>query len=91
MTNNTLQKKIIELKELKELKEELQKEIEVRENEIKDLMITLGTQEMKVGNFTVRYTAMTKNTFDSSTFKKMYAELYKQFLKPTNSRRFSII
>lgn len=90
MTKSKLQKKVKELKELKEMKEELQKEIEERENEIKALMSTLGTQEMKVGNYTVRYTAMTKNTFDTSAFKKMYYDLYQQFTRTTNLRRFSI-
>lgn len=91
MTNNTLHKKVIELKELKEMKEELQKEIETREKEIKALMTTLGTQEMKVGNYTVRYTPTLRSSFDTSAFKEMYSDLYKQFVRTTSLRRFSII
>ena len=38
----------------------------------------------------VRYTSVISNRFDSTTFKKLYADLYKDFTKAVSSRRFSV-
>ena len=38
----------------------------------------------------LRYTSVVSNRFDSATFKRLYADLYKDFTKPVSSRRFSV-
>ena len=62
---------------------------EIRE-EIKAEMIRRDTEELIAGAYIVRYTSVISNRFDSTTFKKLYSDLYKDFTKPVSSRRFSI-
>ena len=38
----------------------------------------------------VRFTNVISNRFDSTTFKRLYADLYKDFTKPVSCRRFSV-
>ena len=57
---------------------------------IKEEMVRQGTEELTAGAYIVRYTNIISNRFDSTTFKRLYGELYKDFTKPVSSRRFSI-
>ena len=58
--------------------------------EIKAEMLRLDTEELAAGAYIVRYTNVISNCFDSTTFKKLYADLYKDFTKPVSSRRFTV-
>lgn len=40
--------------------------------------------------YIVRFTNVISNRFDSTTFKRLYADLYKDFTKPVSSRRFTV-
>ena len=57
---------------------------------IKDEMLRLNTEELAAGAYIIRYTSVISNRFDSTTFKRLYADLYKDFTKPVSSRRFSV-
>jgi len=57
---------------------------------IKDEMLRLNTEELTAGAYIIRYTSVISNRFDSTTFKRLYADLYKDFTKPVSSRRFSV-
>ncbi len=76
----TLEAKIIEL-------EEMRKEKEAR---IKKVLDEANVEEMQIGAFTVRFTNVVRNNFNTSDFKKKYLELYNAFIKQTNYRKFSI-
>ena len=56
---------------------------------LKEEMLRLDTEELNAGAYIVRYTSVISNRFDSTTFKKLYADLYKDFTKAVSSRRFS--
>lgn len=71
------------LEEMKELKEE-------KEAEIKKLLDNAGLEELQVGAFTIRFTNVVRNNFNTSAFKKKYLELYNAFIKQTNYRKFTI-
>lgn len=58
--------------------------------ELKGEMLRLGAEELTAGAYIVRYTSVISNRFDSTTFKRLYADLYKDFTKPISSRRFSV-
>ena len=75
-----LEAKINELDELKKEKEAL----------IKSVLDTAGVEEMKIGAFTVRFTNIVRNNFNTTAFKKKYLELYNAFIKQSNSRKFTI-
>ena len=57
---------------------------------IKEEMVERGTEELIAGSYIVRYTNVISNRFDSTGFKRLYADLYKDFTKPFSSRRFSV-
>lgn len=53
-------------------------------------MVRQNTEELSAGAYIVRYTSIISNRFDSTTFKRLYADLYKGFTKSVSSRRFSV-
>lgn len=53
------------LQELKELKEE-------KENLVKKVLDDAGIEELQVGAFTVRFTNVVRNGFNTSAFEKKY-------------------
>ena len=57
---------------------------------LKGEMLRLGAEELTAGAYIVRYTNVISNRFDSTTFKRLYADLYKDFTKPVSSRRFTV-
>lgn len=76
-----LEAKIAELDEMKKEKEAL----------IKSVLDEAGLEEMKIGAFTVRFTNIVRNNFNTTAFKKKYLELYNAFIKQSNYRKFSIV
>lgn len=77
----TLEAKIKELDELKKEKEAL----------VKSVLDEAGVEELKIGAFTVRFTNVVRNNFNTSAFKKKYLELYNAFIKQSNYRKFTIV
>ena len=57
---------------------------------IKAEMERQAVEEMICGQYIIRYTSVISNRFDSTTFKRLYADLYKDFTKPVSSRRFTV-
>lgn len=57
---------------------------------LKEEMIRRDAEELIAGEYILRYTPVISNRFDSANFKRLYAELYKDFTKPVSSRRFSV-
>lgn len=90
MSINEMESKIAKLQEWEILAEEAKAEAEALRDEIKAEMLTREAEEMEAGRYIVRWTAVLSNRFDTTTFKKEHAEMYKQYTKQTASRRFSI-
>lgn len=90
MSTNEMTAKVRELKELKAMADEIAAEITAIEDEIKAEMTARNTEEMTVDIFKIRWTHVTSSRLDSASFKKAMPELYGQFTKTTQSRRFSI-
>lgn len=82
--------KIEQLEELEALIEEAKAEAEALKNELKEEMIKRNTEELSVGKYIVRWTEIISNRFDSTAFKKMFPQVYKDFTKPSVSRRFTV-
>ena len=57
---------------------------------LKSEMLRLDTEELNAGAYILRYTNIISNRFDTTTFKRLYADLYKDFTKAVSSRRFSV-
>ena len=90
MSVNEITIKIEALRDLEELIEEAKTEAETLRDEIKAEMLSRNTEEMSVGQYIIRWTSILSNRFDTTGFKKMYGELYKEYTKQTASRRFTI-
>ena len=90
MTNNEMLAKVRELKELKAMADELAAEITAIEDTIKAEMLTQGVGEMQVDVFKVRYKTVISSRFDSKAFKATHADLYSQYTRQTESRRFTV-
>ena len=90
MSVNEMETKIARLQEWEAIAEEARAEAEALRDEIKAEMLSRDTEEMEAGRFIIRWTSVLSNRFDTTSFKKVYGDLYKAFTKQTNSRRFSI-
>lgn len=90
MSTNELTSKVRELKELKTMADELAAEITSIEDIIKAEMTARNTDEMQIDIFKIRWSKCTSNRFDSTSFKKAMPELYNQFTKQSEYRRFTV-
>ena len=90
MSTSEITSKVRELKELKAMLEEIEAEIDTIEDEIKAELPARNTEEMSVDVYKVRWTKVTSSRFDTSAFKKTHAELYNQYTKQTETRRFCV-
>ena len=90
MSRNEMISKIEQLKEWEAILEEAQSEVEALRDSIKAQMLEEDTEELAVGTYIIRWTSVLSNRFDSTAFKKEYADLYKTFTKQVASKRFSI-
>lgn len=90
MSTNELTTKIRELKELQVLIDEATAEADAIKDELKALMTTEGKEEMTIDVYKVRYTIVKGSRFDSAAFKNTHSDLYEQYSKPTETRRFSV-
>ena len=90
MTNKELLEKIEALNEWEAILEEAKKEADAIRDEIKADMEEKDLEEMNLGRYIVRWTPVLTNRFDTTSFKKIYGDLYKAFTKQVASRRFSI-
>lgn len=90
MSTKDLTEKVRSLKELEALITEAQAEAESIKDELKAEMISRNTEEMMVDVFKIRYKTVKSNRFDTTTFKSTHKELYNQYIKQTESRRFTV-
>jgi len=82
--------KIEEIKELEALIAEAEEEATALRDTIKAEMLLRDVQELEAGQYIVRWSTVISNRFDTTAFKKAYADLYKSFTKQSTSRRFCI-
>lgn len=90
MSRNELVAKIEALNEWEAVIEEAKAEAEAIRDSIKQEMMELDTEELTAGKNIVRWTSVLSNRFDTTSFKKVYGDLYKAFTKQSASRRFTI-
>lgn len=90
MSSHELTSKVRELKELKQMAEEIAAEITAIEDAIKAEMTARETEEMTVDVFKIRWKVVKSSRFDTAAFKKTHGDLYEQYSKTTETRRFSV-
>lgn len=90
MSTVEITSKIEALKDLESLIEEAKAEAEALRDEIKTEMLNRDTEELEAGQYIVRWTSVLTQRFDTTAFKKVMPEVYKEYTKQVSSRRFSI-
>lgn len=90
MSTMDLLAKVRSLKELETLIAEAQAELDGIKDELKVEMTNRNTEELDVDVFKIRYKTVKSNRFDTTAFKSTHKELYDQYVKQTESRRFTV-
>jgi predicted phage-related endonuclease len=90
MTKMEMVKAIEELQELEAFMEEIKAEAETIKDSLKAEMLERDTEELEAGAYIIRWTSVLSNRFDTTSFKKVYGDLYKSFTKQVSSKRFCI-
>ena len=90
MSTIEITSKIEALKDLESLIEEAKAEAEALRDEIKSEMLSRDTEELEAGQYIVRWTSVLTQRFDTTAFKKVMPEVYKEYIKQVSSRCFSI-
>ena len=90
MSKTEMTSKVRELKELKAMADELAAEITAIEDSIKADMAAQGVEEITVDVYKVRYKTVKSSRFDTTAFKKAMPDLAAQFMRETESRRFTV-
>jgi predicted phage-related endonuclease len=90
MVTTELTGKVTELRELRRLSEELEAEITAIEDAIKAEMTARNVERLDAGTYTVTWIHVNSSRFDSKAFKATHGDLYAQYSRPVQSRRFSV-
>lgn len=90
MSINELETRIAKMQEWEALAAEAAAEAEAIKESLKAEMLERNTEELQAGRFIIRWTSVISNRFDSTAFKKVHSELYKEFTKQSAGRRFTI-
>lgn len=79
-----------ELAEYTALKEEMEMQIESLKDEVKTYMTENGVDEVLSDNGSkATWREVISNRFDSTSFKKDFLDIYKEYTKKTTSKRFT--
>lgn len=90
MTSRMIENRVKKLKAIEVQIKALEVEADKLKEEIKKELEAQGTEELNTGNFLVRWKSVMSSRFDSKAFQKEHEALYRQYLKQTASRRFTV-
>lgn len=90
MSINEITAKIEALQEWESLATEAAAQVESIKDELKQFMQEQGVEEYETGTHIIRWTTVLSNRFDSTGFKRVMPDLYKQYTKQITSRRFTV-
>ena len=88
MSMNEMEQKVKELRELRNMADDLAAEISAIEDELKAYMKNNGTDELHGPTFKITWKEITSSRLDSKALKTAAPELWERFTKSTTSRRF---
>ena len=90
MSQNEMMNLIETMNNYDELASKVKAKADAIRSTIKEEMERQAVEEMICGPYIVRWTSILSNRFDATTFKRLYADLYKDFTKQVSSRRFTV-
>lgn len=87
MTERQIENRIKKIEELEAQKKAIEEQISSLKAEVQEQM--QDTETMETAHYTIRWTKVTSERFDSKSFKSKHAELFSEYVKSIESRRFS--
>ena len=90
MGHNKLLATVNELRELRNMADELHDHIQALEDIVKNEMTAQGVDKLYIGDCKVTWTSYSTSRLDSKKLKSENEALYNQYLKTTEARRFTI-
>ena len=90
MGERALQNRVMKLKEIEAQQKALEEQAEKIRQEIKVDMETKQVEEMKAGSFVIRWKTILSSRLDGKALKAALPEIYSQYCKSSESRRFTI-
>lgn len=91
MSNNELYATISELKEYRRMADELNEQISLLENRLKEHMTETKEYTIRTPDAKVTWNEVTSTRFDTTAFKKENPDLASRYTKTSVSRRFTIL
>ena len=90
MGEKALKNRIDKLMEIETRQKALQEQADRLKAEIKADMQAKGQEELKIGDYIVRFKEILSSRFDTKAFQKDQKKLYEMYLKPAATKRFTI-
>lgn len=90
MSNQEMQSKVNELRELRRMAEELEAEITAVQDSIKAHMTATGAEELTGTDYRITWKTVTSTRLDAAALRKAAPELCERFTRTTASRRFCV-
>lgn len=87
MTERQIENRIKKIEELEAQKKAIEEQISSLKAEVQEQM--QDSETMETAHYTIRWTKVTSERFDSKSFKSKHAELFSEYVKSIESRRFS--
>lgn len=78
-----------ELAEYTSMKEELEAQIDMLKDEVKEYMKDNDVDEVLTDDGKATWREVISNRFDSTSFKKDFLDVYKAYVKKTSCKRFT--
>lgn len=90
MTARQMENRVKKLKDIEAQQKALEEQANKLKDELKEALQERGTEEMRAGNYVVRWKPVVSSRFDSKAFQAEHESLYSQYLKSIESRRFTV-
>lgn len=90
MGERAIENRIRKLQEIEAQQKELETQAEAIRAEIKADMESKGVEEIQTKNFIIRWKEIMSNRLDGKALKEAFPDVYRQFVRQTQSRRFTI-
>lgn len=90
MTERQIENRIKKLQVIEAQRKELEAQAEALKAELKADLEEKGLNELQTKNFIIRWKSVISNRLDGKALKAAFPDIYSQFTKQSESRRFTV-
>ena len=90
MTERQIENRAKKIKELEAEIKRLEEQMDALKSELKSEMEANQTEEIATKNFIIRWKIIVSNRLDTTALKTTMPNIYKEFLRESTSKRFTI-